>query len=80
MITNRQIRAGRALLGWSQMILASRADVAPITVKRLEASDDGFQAQFSTVAKVKSALEDAGVVFLPDEGEARHGVRLRGDA
>jgi predicted transcriptional regulator len=76
-ITNRQIRAGRALLGWSQMILASRADVAPITVKRLEASEDGFQAQFSTVAKVKAALEDAGVVFLADDGEHRHGVGLR---
>ena len=76
MITSLQIRAGRALLGWSQMILASRAEVAPITIKRLEASEDGFQAQYATVAKVKSALEAAGVVFLPPEREHHHGVAL----
>ena len=78
MITNRQIRAGRALLGWSQLVLAERAGVSPITVKRLEASDDeGFDARYSTVLNVKRALEDAGVVFIADTPALRHGVQLR---
>ena len=77
MISNRQIRAARALLGWSQLVLADRAGVAPITIKRLEASDDGFDARFVTVANVKAALEDAGVVFLGPGDGFDHGVQLR---
>jgi transcriptional regulator with XRE-family HTH domain len=75
-LTNRQIRAARALLGWSQLVLASRADVAPITVKRLEASDDGFDAHYRSVEKVKSALEAAGVVFLDATPDHHQGVAL----
>jgi transcriptional regulator with XRE-family HTH domain len=76
-ISNLQIRAARALLGWSQLVLAERAGVAPITIKRLEASDDGFDARFATVANVKTALEDAGVAFIDPDDEYRHGVQLR---
>jgi predicted transcriptional regulator len=75
-ITNRQIRAARALLGWSQLMLADRADLSPITIKRLESSDDGFDARFATVAQVKAALEQAGVTFLDP---LHHGVQLRDD-
>jgi transcriptional regulator with XRE-family HTH domain len=76
-LSNRQIRAARALLGWSQLVLADRAGVSPITIKRLEASDDGFDARFTTVANVKAALDAAGVVFLEPAGDLRHGVQLR---
>jgi predicted transcriptional regulator len=75
-ISNLQIRAGRALLGWSQLMLADRAGVSPITIKRLEASGDGFDARYRTVVQVKQALEDAGVVFLSDTDRRSHGVAL----
>ena len=78
MITNLQIRAARALLGWSQQRLADAAGVSPITVKRLEAADDTFQARFDTVMKVKDAVEAAGVVFGGEAGHA-HTVSLRND-
>jgi transcriptional regulator with XRE-family HTH domain len=77
MISNLQIRAARALLGWNQQRLADAAGVSAITVKRLEASEDTFQAKFDTVMKIKSAVEAAGVVFRTGEDGLIHGVGLR---
>jgi transcriptional regulator with XRE-family HTH domain len=77
MISNLQVRAARALLGWSQQRLADEAGVSAITVKRLEASEETFQARFETVMKVKDAVEAAGVVFRPGEDGLIHGVSLR---
>lgn len=81
MISNRQIRAARALLGWSQTRLAEAAGVSLMTVKRLEASD-AFQARFDTVMKVKDAVERAGIEFqLKREGAVEggyiHRVQMR---
>ena len=77
MISNLQIRAARALLGWNQQQLADAAGVSAITVKRLEAADETFQARFETVMKVKTAVETAGVVFRTGEDGLVHGVSLR---
>jgi transcriptional regulator with XRE-family HTH domain len=76
-ISNLQIRAARALLGWSQTKLAEEAGLSVITVKRLEASDEQFQARFDTVMKVKDAVERAGVVFQVMPDGLVHGVSLR---
>lgn len=57
-------------------MLADRSDVSPITVKRLEASDDVFEARFATVVKVKSGLEAAGIVFIDPHDGRSHGVEL----
>jgi transcriptional regulator with XRE-family HTH domain len=76
-ISNRQLRAARALLGWSQLVLAERAGVSPITVKRLEASDAGFAARVATLTNVQTALEAAGVVFLAPVPGFRDGVQVR---
>jgi transcriptional regulator with XRE-family HTH domain len=77
MISNLQLRAARALLGWSQQALADAAGVSAITVKRLEASDETFQARFDTVMKIKTAVESAGVVFHAGADGLIHGVSLR---
>jgi transcriptional regulator with XRE-family HTH domain len=79
MISNLQIRAARALLGWSQQRLADEAGLSAITVKRLEASDETLRARFETVMKVKRAVETAGVVFRAGEDGVIHGVGLRGE-
>jgi len=76
-VNNVQIRAGRALLGWSQTTLAERAGVSLITVKRLEATAEPFQARYDTVVKVRDALQMAGVEFLDDPGSVGYGVLLR---
>jgi transcriptional regulator with XRE-family HTH domain len=75
LITNLQIRAARALLGWSQQRLADEAGVSVITVKRLEAQEEDFRARYDIVMKVKGAVEQAGVEFL-GEGFS-HGVQLK---
>jgi transcriptional regulator with XRE-family HTH domain len=77
MISNLQVRAARALLGWNQQRLADEAGVSAITVKRLEASDEVFQARFETVMKIKTAVEAAGVVFHAGQDGLIHGVSLR---
>jgi transcriptional regulator with XRE-family HTH domain len=69
MITSRQIRAARALLGWSQETLAEQAVVSLTALKRLE-SKSGLRVYESTEDRVRRALEGAGIMFLSsDRGE-----------
>jgi len=51
MITSRQVRAARALLGWTQEMLADKALVALTALKRLE--PDRLQVQEDSVARWK---------------------------
>jgi ribosome-binding protein aMBF1 (putative translation factor) len=62
MITSRQVRAARALLGWTQEMLADKALVALTALKRLES--DRLKVRDDTRDQVRRALEAAGVVFL----------------
>ena len=75
MVTIEQLRAARALLGWSQTELASRADLSLPTVKRVEG---GFGPKVSEEARAKlqHTLEVAGLEFLEENG-AGLGVRFR---
>ena len=75
MVTVEQLRAARALLGWSQSELAARAGLSLPTVKRLEA---GFGPRVSNEArgKMQQAIEAAGIVFI-DENGGGPGVRLQ---
>ena len=75
MATVEQLRAARALLGWSQTELASRAGLSLPTVKRVEG---GFGPNVSDEARLKlqHALEAAGLEFLEENG-AGLGVRFR---
>ena len=56
MITARQSRAARALLGWTQETLADKAQVALTALKRLE-SQSGLEVFESTRDQVRRALE-----------------------
>jgi transcriptional regulator with XRE-family HTH domain len=78
-ISNVQIRAARMLLGWSQLVLADRAGVSPITVKRLEARHEPVEARESTIAKIRAALEAGGADFPEPDDTFTDGVRLRRD-
>lgn len=63
-----QIKAARALLGWSQSDLAAHSKVSEPTVKRLEAADGEIGGRPETAAAITTALETAGIVFLDDGG------------
>ena len=76
MITSRQSRAARALLGWTQETLADKARISLTALKRLESEND-LEVYETTRDQVRRALEAAGVVLLStDKGK---GVLLLDD-
>jgi transcriptional regulator with XRE-family HTH domain len=68
MITARQSRAARALLGWTQETLADKARISLTALKRLE-SENRLEVYETTRDQVRRALEAAGIV---------HGSRAAG--
>ena len=75
MIEAAQVRAARALIGWSQTELADAAGLPLPIVERFETgAPDNLPAD--AVAKMRAALESAGVAFIPKNGGGV-GVRLR---
>jgi transcriptional regulator with XRE-family HTH domain len=75
MMTGNQLRAARALIGWSQAQVAEAAGLSVPTIKRAE-GQAALSASAEAVAAIRSALEAAGVVFLPENGNGP-GVALR---
>ena len=76
MITTRQNKAARALLGWSQADLANASRISEPTIARLEAVEGELGGREKTAEKVRNAIEAAGIVFI-DENGGGAGVRLR---
>jgi transcriptional regulator with XRE-family HTH domain len=75
-VTTRQIKAARALLGWSQTELAAAARLSVPTIKRIEAKGGDLGGRLDTSARIVAALESAGAEFIPEDGGGV-GVRLR---
>lgn len=73
MVSPRQIRAGRALLGWTQQTLADKALVAVNSVRAVERGLDYPKPE--TVTAIRATLAKSGIVFLSD-GDMGEGVRL----
>lgn len=76
LITTAQVKAARALLGWSQADLARRSGVSEPTIARLEALKGELGGREGTAARIRTALELAGIEFI-DENGGGAGVRLR---
>ena len=77
MITGAQVRAAKALIGWSGNDLAKRAGVGLSTIRRIEGCDGLLEAaSIKTLQAIQKALELGGVEFIgsPEEGP---GVRLK---
>jgi hypothetical protein len=72
-ITAEMVRAARQLLRWDQAALAEASALGLATIKRLELQYGAIDANLSTVAAVRRALEDAGILFL------ENGVQFVGD-
>ena len=71
-----QIRAARALLGIGQQELSTLAHVGINTVKRLEQSTE-LAGSVRTLWSIQTALEAAGVEFIPADEAKGPGVRLK---
>nr|WP_114365269.1 transcriptional regulator [Ciceribacter lividus] len=75
-ITSGQMRAARALLRWSADDLASAATVGIATIRRAEAEDGHPSTTVANLKSIRTALESAGVEFIPETGGKGAGVRL----
>jgi transcriptional regulator with XRE-family HTH domain len=77
MIEAAQVRAARALIGWSQAKLAEAAGAPVSTIEECEKAGAADHVAEKVVDKMRAALEAAGVVFIPKDGGGGIGVRLR---
>jgi transcriptional regulator with XRE-family HTH domain len=75
MMTPAQIRAARALLGWSQRDLAERSNVSERTVKSYEMGKSNPVR--STLIAWRNTFAAADVIFLDDDNGHGAGVRFR---
>lgn len=69
-INPSQIKAARALLGWSQGDLAEKASVSRTTIRTLEDAEVSIRPV--TLAEIQKTLEKAGIEFLENGGIRRN--------
>lgn len=75
MITGMQIRAARALLGWSAQEVAERTGLTRETIQRLEKFSDVPASRTQSLLDLRRVFEEAGVEFIGGPGDGP-GVRL----
>lgn len=68
-----QCKMARTALGWGVIDLATKAEVSTQTVVRFER---GEELREGTYNRIKSAFEEAGLEFIPNNGGGV-GVRFR---
>lgn len=73
MVTREQVKMARAALGWGVRDLAAKVGVAANTISRFENGTDTYG---ETLRKIRRVFEDAGIVFI-DENGGGAGVRLK---
>jgi len=66
MFSSSQIRAARALLGWSGAELAEKSGVSLTTLRRYELQDGIPAANTSVLLRIKECLENDGIEFTGD--------------
>jgi transcriptional regulator with XRE-family HTH domain len=78
MMTPGQCRAARGLLKWTQPRLADASGIGLSTINRYE--NETRPPREAAVERLKQALENAGVEFIPANAAAGVGVRLKTSA
>jgi len=76
MVSSSQIKAARAMLGWSAIELANRSGVGSASIKRYEVQDGVPAANTKNLLAIRNALEVAGIEFTGDP-LVNPGVTLR---
>ena len=77
MITSTQCRAGRALAELSREMLARLSGVEAAAIEQFERKL--AKPEDREIAAIQAALEQAGIVFIPENGGGA-GVRLKFNA
>jgi len=75
-LTGRQMRAARALLGWSAQDLAAHSKVGVTTIRRTEVVNGPVRMIAGNVDAILRAFEAAGVELIDPNGGG-DGVRMR---
>jgi len=65
-ISGRQIRGARGLLGWSMEDLTDQSGVNRISIRQIE--NDEVQPQEKTLTRIYGVFDKFGIEFLPDDG------------
>lgn len=63
MISVSQIKAARAMLGWSATELAGKAEVSSATIKKYEVQEGIPAANIKILLAIKNTLEKEGIEF-----------------
>ena len=66
MVSSSQIKAARAMLGWSAIELANRSGVGSASIKRYEVQDGVPVANTKNLMSIRNTLEEAGIEFTGD--------------
>lgn len=72
-----QLKAARALMGWSQDQFAEISGVSAPTIKRIEAGRGVLHASPDVMEKIQKTLLSHGVEMLDMDAAGGYGVRLR---
>lgn len=75
MPTIEQIRAARALIGWSQSDLAEHASLSQTGIARIENGTN--QPNSTTLEKIRSAFDKADVEFIEETGVKKRTGEIR---
>lgn len=75
-MTGAQLRAARALVGWSAQELATASGVGVTTIRKNELTNGPVSMIRANVEVITRALETAGVQFISENGGGA-GVRMR---
>jgi len=74
MISRRQCKAARALLGWTQRKLAQKSGIPLDTVKRFERGISDTRGE--AMRALENTIRDAGVKLIPPEHGEGEGLKF----
>jgi hypothetical protein len=66
MVSSFQIKAARAMLGWSAIELANRSGVGSASIKRYEVQPGIPIANTKNLMVIRNTFEEAGIEFTGD--------------
>jgi len=76
MISSKQVKAARILLGWKGEDLAKNSGVGIATLRRYESQDGLLKGNNVLIKAIKDCLEEANIVFTGDP-ETNPGVAIK---
>lgn len=74
MVTARQVRAARALLGWTQKVLSEKSGASLAVIARFERGEADTRG--NALIEIGKALRRAGIELIDADDRRGEGVRI----